>query len=217
MAFQASLSGPRGTHHFRTLRRNFVESGDINETAEALTAMIDPVEFVLGNASAPARAVIAGRGVIRATAGAAVDEIADRALEALDSWNPMTIAERMWSSELDDMVHRELMSALIVCLLDLRTRTEELAFVITHYGPQGMFGGMFQVGRDHQTSVLRVDRSWEPSEIGAKLVKKLRKVGLNDWGHLIALCHLFGSYCSALSSTHRHYPHMAVGLNFYDA
>lgn len=217
MPFEAELHGPRGSHRFSTLRRHFVESGDINETAEALTDMLDPVDFVLGNAAAPARAVIAGRGVIRAAAGAAIDEVVDRTAEALDSWNPVTYVERLWNSELDNMVHRELMSAIIVCLLDLRTRTEHLGFVVTHYGPQGMFGGLFQVGRDHQTSVLHVDSDWDPAQIGAKLVKKLRKVGLNDWGHLMALCHMLGRYSSALSSTHRHQPRIVVGLNFYDA
>lgn len=218
MPFEAELRGPRGRHAFSTMRRHFVESGDINETAEALTDMLDPVEFVLGNASTPARAIIGGGGrVIRAAGIAALDEVADQALEALDAWNPMTYADRLWNSQLDSMVQRELMSAIVVCLLDLRTRTEHLGFVITHYGPQGMFGGMFQVGRDHQTSVLHVDGSWSPAEIGAKLVKKMRKVDLNNWGHLMALCHMLGRYSSALSTLSRHQDRIVVGLNYYDA
>jgi hypothetical protein len=115
------------------------------------------------------------------------------------------------------MVHIELLSAIIVCLLDLRSRTSHLGFVICHYGPQGMFGGLFQVGREHQTSVLHVDPNWEPAEIGAKLVKKMRKVGLNDWGHLAALCHMLGRYSAELSGIRHSYERIVVGLNYYDA
>jgi hypothetical protein len=161
--------------------------------------------------------VIGGGRVVRALTDTAMAELESQVTEALDSWNPMTYVDRLWGEQLNETIRLELISAIVVCLLDLRTRTEHLGFVITHYGPQGMFGGLFQVGREHQTSVLHVDRSWEAAVIGAKLVKKLRKVGLNDWGHLMALCHMLGRYCASLSSTHRHYPRMAVGLNFYDA
>lgn len=216
MPFEAELRGPRGHHAFSTMRRHFVESGDINETAEALTEMLDPVEFMSVNAGAQAWAAVHSGSVTRDPRTMIASRVTDGAITALDSWNPMTYAERLWNRQLDDMAHHELMSAIVICLLDLRSRTSDLAFVITRYGPPGMFGGLFQVGRAHQTSVLHVENRWEPTEIGAKLVKKMRKVGLNDWGHLMALCQMLASYTDALSGMSRNQDRIAVGLNFYD-
>lgn len=216
MPFEASLSGPVYGHPFTTARRHFVERGDINDSVEALISMLDPSSFVLGNAENAAIALLEVGDVMRSPAGGMTDGVLDHISAVLDEWNPVTYVERLWSSELDDMVHRELVSAILVCLMDFRTRSEHLAFVITRFGPVGMFNGLFQVGRDETRSVLHIDPDWEPAVMAAKLVKKLRKVGLNDWGHLMALCHLFGRYCEALSGRRVRHGSMVIGLNFYD-
>lgn len=210
MPFEAQLNGRRGSHLFHGMRRRYAERGDITESVEALSDMTNPTEFVEDRALDLAQsAMIHAHGPV---VGRAIED----AMEAVESYNPFTYVDRLWNNLVDDMVRRELISALTVCIADLRTRTEDLGFVVTHYAARGIFNGMFEVSRAFQTTILSVRPEWEPNVVTAKLVKKMNNADLRDWGHLVALCHMLGAYCDALSGRRYHMPRLTVGLNYYD-